>query len=161
MLRDTDWGALDVLLVDMPRISGDSQSTMLKSMPLTGAIVVSTPQDIALRDARELADRFRAANIAVHGLILNMSCFVCDACGKRHHIFGGGVEAQTSGLIGMPILGEISLDPAIRECSDAGMPIVVSSPDGLQAGAYRAIARAVASVFQFKASSPGQHSPRE
>lgn len=140
MLRDIAWGALDVLIVDMPPGTGDAQLTMAQSAPLAGAIIVSTPQDLALIDARRGVEMFRSVGVPILGLVENMSYFLCDDCGKRHHIFGhGGARAEAEKL-DVPFLGEIPLDSLIRERADSGMPIVVTEPDGPQSGAYRDIA---------------------
>jgi ATP-binding protein involved in chromosome partitioning len=143
MLRDIAWGPLDVLIVDMPPGTGDAQLTLAQSVPLAGAVIVSTPQDLALIDARRGVEMFRAVGVPILGLIENMSYFMCDGCGKRHHIFAhGGARAEAEKL-GVPFLGEIPLDPAIRERADSGLPIVVTEPDGPQAAAYRSIAEAL------------------
>jgi ATP-binding protein involved in chromosome partitioning len=140
MLRDIAWGPLDVLIVDMPPGTGDAQLTLAQSVPLAGAVIVSTPQDLALIDARRGVEMFRTVGVPILGLIENMSYFTCDGCGKRHHIFShGGARAEAQKL-GVPFLGEIPLDPAIRERADSGLPIVVTEPDGPQAAGYRDIA---------------------
>ena len=148
MLRDIAWGALDVLIVDMPPGTGDAQLTLAQSAPLAGAIIVSTPQDLALIDARRGVEMFRSVGVPLLGLVENMSYFVCDECGKRHHIFAHGGARQEAEKLGVPFLGEIPLDPAIRERSDSGLPIVVTEPDGPQAAAYRTIAHAVLAGFK-------------
>ena len=142
MLRDIAWGALDVLIVDMPPGTGDAQMTLAQQAPLAGAIVVSTPQDLALIDARRGVEMFRAAGIGVPilGLIENMSYFICDECGKRHEIFAHGGARAEAAKLGVPFLGEIPLDSLIRERADSGMPIVIADPDSPQAQAYRDIA---------------------
>ena len=143
MLRDVVWGELDVLVVDMPPGTGDAQLTLAQAVPLAGAVIVSTPQDLALIDARRGVAMFQDVGVPILGLIENMSYFVCDDCGKRHHIFAhGGARAEAEKL-GVPFLGEIPLELAIRERSDAGLPIVVAEPDGAAAAAYLAIARAI------------------
>lgn len=143
MLRDVEWGALDVLVVDMPPGTGDAQLTMAQQTPLAGAIIVSTPQDLALIDARRGVTMFRDVGVPILGLIENMSYFICDDCGKRHHIFAHGGARAEAGKLGVPFLGEVALDPEIRERSDAGLPVVVSAPDGPHAAEYRRIAAAV------------------
>jgi ATP-binding protein involved in chromosome partitioning len=147
MLRDIAWGPLDVLIVDMPPGTGDAQLTLAQQAPLAGAVIVSTPQDLALIDARRGVEMFRAVGVPILGLIENMSYFVCDECGKRHHIFAHGGARTEAAKLGVPFLGEIPLDPAIRERSDSGLPIVVTAPDSVQAMAYRAIAVAVMAGF--------------
>lgn len=143
MLRDIAWGTLDVLIVDMPPGTGDAQLTLAQQAPLAGAIIVSTPQDLALIDARRGVEMFRSVGVPILGLVENMSYFVCDECGKRHHIFAHGGARDEAMKLGVPFLGEIPLDAAIRARADSGMPIVVTEPDGPQAEAYRAIAAKV------------------
>ena len=148
MLRDIAWGPLDLLIVDMPPGTGDAQLTLAQSAPLAGAIIVSTPQDLALIDARRGVEMFKSVGVPILGLVENMSYFVCGDCGKRHHIFGhGGAKAEAEKL-GVPFLGEIPLDSLIRERADSGMPIVVADPDSPQAEAYRAIAANVMAGFK-------------
>ena len=143
MMRDVEWGPLDVLVVDMPPGTGDTQLTMSQRVPLAGAVIVSTPQDIALIDARRGYNMFRKVNVPVLGLIENMSYFVCPHCGEQSDIFGHGGAKREAEKSGMEFLGEIPLDIAIRETSDGGQPIVTSQPDGPHAKAYRAIAKRV------------------
>ena len=140
MLRDVVWGELDVLVVDMPPGTGDAQLTLAQAVPLAGAVIVSTPQDLALIDARRGVAMFRDVGVPILGLVENMSYFICDDCGKRHHIFAHGGARTEAEKLGVPFLGEIPLELAIRERSDAGLPIVVAEPDGSAAGAYMAIA---------------------
>jgi ATP-binding protein involved in chromosome partitioning len=143
MLREVAWGDLDVLVVDMPPGTGDAQLTMAQQVPLAGAVVVSTPQDLALIDARKGLNMFRRVDVPVLGIIENMSYFLCPDCGGRHDIFGhGGARAEAEKL-GVPFLGEVPLDMQIRETSDAGTPVVVSDPDGPHAKIYREIAAKV------------------
>jgi len=140
MLRDVNWGELDVLIVDMPPGTGDAQLTMAQRVPLTGAIIVSTPQDIALLDARRGLNMFRKVDVPVLGLIENMSYFTCPHCGERSEIFSHGGARAEADKLGMDFLGEIPLHMDIRKTSDSGRPIVVSDPDSEYAKAYRAIA---------------------
>ena len=140
MLRDVAWGELDVLIVDMPPGTGDAQLTMAQRVPLAGAIIVSTPQDIALLDARKGLNMFRRVDVPVLGIIENMSYYVCPNCGHRAEIFAHGGARREAAKLGMEFLGEIPLDIAIRETSDGGRPIVVSDPENPHAKAYRAIA---------------------
>jgi ATP-binding protein involved in chromosome partitioning len=143
MLREVEWGELDVMVVDMPPGTGDAQLTMAQQVPLRGAVIVSTPQDLALIDARRGIAMFRRVNVPVLGVVENMSYFVCPHCGTRSDIFGhGGARAEATRL-GVPFLGEVPLDTEIREKSDAGLPVVATAPDGPQAAAFRAIAREV------------------
>ncbi len=144
MMRDVNWGDLDVLVVDMPPGTGDVQLTMAQQVPLAGAIIVSTPQDIALADARRGLNMFRKVNVPVFGIIENMSYFACPHCGERSEIFShGGAKAEAE-LLSMDFLGEIPLAISIRETSDGGNPIVVSDPESEHAKAYRGIAAKVA-----------------
>ena len=140
MLRDVAWGDLDILVIDMPPGTGDVQLTLAQTVPLAGAVIVSTPQDLALIDARRGVAMFRDVAVPILGLIENMSYFICDGCGKRHEVFAHGGARTESQKLGVPFLGEIPLDPLIRERSDQGLPIVVTAPDGPQAAIYRAIA---------------------
>lgn len=141
LVRDVDWGALDLLLVDMPPGTGDAQLTLAQIVPLAGAVVVSTPQDLALLDARRGLNMFRRVEVPILGIIENMSYFICPNCGTRADIFGHGGARQEAERLSVPFLGEIPLDPAIRQASDAGRPIMVTDPDGPHAKAYRMIAR--------------------
>ncbi len=140
MLRDVDWGPLDVMVVDMPPGTGDTQLTMSQRVPLAGAVIVSTPQDIALLDARKGLAMFRRVEVPIIGLIENMSYYLCPKCGNREDIFDHGGARRTAGELGAPFLGEIPLDLKIRVTSDAGTPIVVAEPEGDHAKAYLAIA---------------------
>jgi ATP-binding protein involved in chromosome partitioning len=143
MLREVEWGTLDVMVVDMPPGTGDAQLTMAQQVPLKGAVIVSTPQDLALIDARRGIAMFRRVNVPVLGIVENMSTFICPHCGGRSDIFGhGGARAEAERL-GVPFLGEVPLDMVIREKSDAGQPVVATAPDGPHAKAYRDIAARV------------------
>ncbi|MFO1149174.1 MAG: Mrp/NBP35 family ATP-binding protein [Alsobacter sp.] len=143
MLREVEWGALDVLVVDMPPGTGDAQLTMAQAVPLSGALIVSTPQDLALIDARRGIAMFRRVDVPLLGLVENMSTFICPHCGARSDIFGHGGARHEAERLGVPFLGEIPLDMAIRETSDAGRPVVATAPEGPHAAAYREIARAI------------------
>ncbi|MBX3569319.1 MAG: Mrp/NBP35 family ATP-binding protein [Rhizobiaceae bacterium] len=140
MLREVEWGRLDVLVVDMPPGTGDAQLTMAQQVPLAGAVIVSTPQDLALIDARKGLNMFRKVDVPLLGIVENMSYFVAPDTGKRYDIFGHGGARREAERLGVPFLGEVPLEMVIRETSDAGAPVVVSQPDGPQAKAYRAIA---------------------
>jgi ATP-binding protein involved in chromosome partitioning len=141
MLKDVAWGELDVLVVDMPPGTGDAQLTMAQQVPLAGAVIVSTPQDLALIDARKGLNMFRKVNVPVLGIVENMSTFLCPHCGEPSNIFGhGGAKAEASRL-GVPFLGEVPLTLKIRETSDEGRPVVATEPESPAAEAYRAIAR--------------------
>ncbi|WP_424966419.1 Mrp/NBP35 family ATP-binding protein [Dinoroseobacter sp. S375] len=141
MLSQVQWGALDVLLVDLPPGTGDVQMTLAQKADVTGAIVVSTPQDIALLDARKGIDMFNKLGTPILGMIENMSTHICSKCGHEEHVFGhGGVGAEAAKL-GVPVMAEIPLDMSIRMAADGGAPIVVSTPHGPQAEAFRKVAR--------------------
>src|SRR4051812_11310840 len=143
MLRDVAWGTLDVLVVDMPPGTGDAQLTLAQNVPLKGAVIISTPQDLSLIDARRGLAMFRKVNVPVLGIVENMSYFQCPHCGTRSDIFGHGGARHEAERLGVPFLGEIPLHMAIRETSDSGNPVVVSDPDGPHSAAYRAIAAQV------------------
>jgi ATP-binding protein involved in chromosome partitioning len=140
MLRDVDWGQLDVLVIDMPPGTGDVQLTMAQQVPLSGAIIVSTPQDLALIDARKGLNMVRKVDVPVLGIIENMSYFVCPKCGERSDIFGHGGAEKEAEQLGVPFLGAVPLHMEIRATSDEGRPIVASSPDSPHARIYRDIA---------------------
>jgi ATP-binding protein involved in chromosome partitioning len=140
MLRDVAWGQLDVLVVDMPPGTGDAQLTLAQNVPLKGAVIISTPQDLSLIDARRGLAMFRKVNVPVFGIIENMSFFQCPHCGGRSDIFGHGGARHEAERLGVPFLGEIPLHMSIRETSDSGHPVVESQPDGSHAAIYRAIA---------------------
>jgi ATP-binding protein involved in chromosome partitioning len=143
LLREVAWGELDCLVVDMPPGTGDVQLTMAQSAPLAGAIIVSTPQDLALIDARRGIAMFEKVNIPVLGIVENMSYFICPHCQGRSDIFAHGGARHEAEKRGVAFLGEVPLDIAIRETSDAGRPIAAAAPEGAHAQAFRAIARAV------------------
>ena len=143
MLRDVAWGTLDVLVVDMPPGTGDAQLTLAQNVPLKGAVIVSTPQDLALIDARRGLAMFSKVNVPVLGIIENMSYFQCPECGTRSDIFGHGGARHEAERLGVPFLGEVPLHMSIRAMSDAGTPVVASEPDGPHAAIYRAIAALV------------------
>jgi len=143
MLREVEWGALDVMVVDMPPGTGDAQLTMAQQVPLKGAVIVSTPQDLALIDARRGIAMFRRVNVPVLGIVENMSYFQCPECGTRSDIFGHGGARHEAERLGVPFLGEVPLHMTIREKSDAGLPVVATEPDGPHAKAYCEIAARV------------------
>ena len=143
LLTDTRWGDLDVLVVDLPPGTGDIQLTMSQKIPVTGAVIVTTPQDIATLDARKALKMFEKLDIAVLGLVENMAVHVCTNCGHAEHIFGEGGAARMSAQYGVPVLGALPLEIAIREQGDAGTPIVVANPGSPAAQAYRDVARAL------------------
>jgi ATP-binding protein involved in chromosome partitioning len=157
MLREVAWGDLDVLVVDMPPGTGDAQLTMAQQVPLAGAVIVSTPQDLALIDARKGLNMFRKVDVPLLGIVENMSYFVAPDTGTRYDIFGHGGARKEAERLGVPFLGEVPLEMAIRESSDAGAPVVVSQPDGPHAKVYRDIAARV--IEQLEAGKGGGEGP--
>ncbi len=154
MLREVQWGELDILVVDMPPGTGDAQLTMAQQVPLAGAVIVSTPQDLALIDARKGLNMFRKVEVPLLGIVENMSYFVAPDTGKRYDIFGHGGARREAERLGVPFLGEVPLVMAIRELSDAGTPITIAEPNGPQAEAYRLIAANM--MAEVEKSSPEQ-----
>ena len=146
LLTQTEWGGLDYLIVDMPPGTGDIQLTLSQSAPVTGAVIVTTPQHIALADARKGIEMFAKVNVPILGVVENMSYFECDGCGKRHHVFAAGGGARVAEEYGVELLGAFPLAPAIREQTDAGRPTVASDPDGELAALYRDTARRMAAL---------------
>jgi ATP-binding protein involved in chromosome partitioning len=144
MLRDVAWNDLDLLVVDMPPGTGDAQLTMAQQVPLAGAVIVSTPQDLALIDARKGLGMFEKVDIPILGIIENMSTFVCPKCGEVSNIFGHGGAKNEAAAKNVKFLGEVPLHMDIRETSDSGKPVMVSAPDSAHATAYREIAHNVA-----------------
>jgi len=144
LLRQTNWKDLDYLIVDMPPGTGDIQLTLSQKVPVTGAVIVTTPQDIALLDAKKGLKMFEKVGIPILGIVENMSTHICSNCGHEEHIFGAGGGERMAKEYGVEILGQLPLDIAIRERTDAGQPTVVSDPGGRIAETYRAIARKVA-----------------
>jgi ATP-binding protein involved in chromosome partitioning len=140
LLRETHWGPLDLLVIDLPPGTGDIHISLCQQVPLTGAVIVSTPQDLALIDAKKAVDMLKRLGVPLLGLIENMSYFVAPDTGTRYDIFGHGGAREAAGRMGMPFLGEVPLVMAIRETSDAGRPMVATDPDGAEARAFRAIA---------------------
>ncbi|XP_027892775.1 iron-sulfur cluster transfer protein NUBPL isoform X2 [Xiphophorus couchianus] len=143
LLRQVEWGSLDYLVVDMPPGTGDVQLSITQNIPIAGAVIVSTPQDVALLDARRGAEMFRKLNVPVLGLVQNMSVFQCPNCHHHTHIFGSNGAKQLAETISVKFLGDVPLHLNIREMSDKGQPIVISSPDSPEAEAYRKLASAV------------------
>ena len=156
MLGDVDWGALDVMVLDLPPGTGDAQLTVTQKIPLAGALIVTTPQDVALIDARKGLQMFRKVNVPVLGIVENMSTFVCPHCGMSTHIFRRGGGERTARELDVPFLGEIPLDAAIAEGGDAGRPIVVDDPDGPHAAAFARVAAAVLAAIEGQASVRAQ-----
>jgi len=143
MMRDVEWGELDIMVVDMPPGTGDAQLTMAQQVPLSGVVIVSTPQDLALIDARKGLNMFNKVSVTQLGIVENMSYFLCPKCGERSEIFSHGGGQAEAKRIGVPFLGEVPLDMTIRETSDGGYPVVVSHPDSPHAQVYRDIASRV------------------
>lgn len=160
MLNDVAWGELDMLVVDMPPGTGDAQLTLVQKVPLAGAIIVSTPQEIALIDARRGLKMFETTHVPILGVIENMSYFVSPESGEKHYIFGQGGARATAEKYGCDFLGEVPLHQSIRETSDAGTPIVVSDPASPQALIYRDIAERVAHKLDAAKNAPGRVAPR-
>ncbi len=158
MLREVEWGTLDVMVVDMPPGTGDAQLTMAQQVPLKGAVIVSTPQDLALIDARRGIAMFKRVNVPVLGIVENMSYFECPQCGTRSDIFGHGGARHEAERLGVPFLGEVPLHMTIREKSDSGLPVVATEPDGTHAQIYRGIAAAVRD--QLAGSAAGRIAPK-
>jgi ATP-binding protein involved in chromosome partitioning len=155
MLRDVQWAELDVLVVDMPPGTGDAQLTLAQRVALSGAVIVSTPQDIALVDARKGLNMFRKVAVPVLGIVENMSYFLCPKCGERSEIFGHGGAREEADKMGVPFLGEVPLHLDIRTTSDSGHPIVVARPESAHAQVYKNIAGRV-----WKQLSASQRGPR-
>jgi ATP-binding protein involved in chromosome partitioning len=147
LLREVVWGELDVLVVDMPPGTGDTQLTMAQNVPLAGAVIVSTPQDLALIDARRGIAMFNKVNVPVLGIVENMSYFLCPHCGERSDVFSHGGARKEAEKLGVPFLGEVPLDIAIRINSDEGRPVIASMPESPQASALLEIARGVANTL--------------
>jgi len=152
MLGDVVWGALDYLILDMPPGTGDAQLTVTQKVPLSGAVIVTTPQDVALIDARKGLAMFRKVNVPVIGIVENMSVFVCPHCGEETHVFRKDGGKRTAELLGVDFLGAIPLDPAIVLGGDAGIPIVVADPEGPHAVAFLKVAEAVALAAERQAA---------
>ncbi|MFT3757238.1 MAG: iron-sulfur cluster carrier protein ApbC [Pseudoxanthomonas sp.] len=144
MFEDTLWGDLDYLLIDLPPGTGDIHLTLAQKIPVVGAVVVTTPQDIATLDARKALKLFEKVQIQVLGIVENMAVHVCGNCGHAEHLFGQGGGEKMAGQYGVPLLGSLPLDIRIREQGDAGQPVVVAAPDSPAAQAYRAAAQALA-----------------
>ncbi|MEX3582412.1 MAG: iron-sulfur cluster carrier protein ApbC [Burkholderia sp.] len=144
LLRQTNWQDLDYLIVDMPPGTGDIQLTLAQRVPVTGAVIVTTPQDIALLDAKKGLKMFEKVGIPILGIVENMSIHVCSNCGHEEHVFGAGGAARMAADYGVPVLGSLPLDIAIREQTDSGTPTVAAAPDSAVAARYREIARQVA-----------------
>ena len=160
MLRDVAWGELDAMVIDLPPGTGDAQLTISQRVPVTGAVIVSTPQDIALLDARKGLNMFRKVDVPVLGIIENMSYHVCSNCGHVEHIFSHGGAKREAERLGAEFLGELPLHIAIRETSDGGTPIVVSQPDSEHAKAYRRIADRIWDKILHEIGAGGRTPPK-
>ena len=160
MMRDVDWGELDVLLCDLPPGTGDAQLTMAQRVPLTGAVIVSTPQDIALLDVTRGINMFQQVNVPIFGVVENMSYYVCPECGYRAEIFHHGGARETARRLGVDFLGEIPLHLDIRTTSDSGHPIVVTQPDSPHAASYRRIAAGLIDKATSAVGGAGRSQPR-
>ena len=154
MLRDVEWGTLDILVVDMPPGTGDAQLTIAQRVPLVGAVIVSTPQDIALLDARRGLNMFTKVEVPVFGIVENMSYFHCPKCGERTEIFGHNGAREEAARLGCEFLGEVALDAAIRISCDEGTPFIKAKPDSVHAAAYLAIAKRVAEKIEQTNGAP-------
>jgi ATP-binding protein involved in chromosome partitioning len=146
LLNDTRWGgddSLDYLLIDLPPGTGDIQLTLAQKIPVAGAIIVTTPQDVATLDARKALKMFEKVEVPVLGLVENMAVHVCTNCGHAEHIFGDGGGTRMAAQYGLPLLGSLPLERTIREQGDAGTPVVIAAPDSAAAAAYRELARNV------------------
>ncbi|MEX2449829.1 MAG: iron-sulfur cluster carrier protein ApbC [Rhodospirillales bacterium] len=160
MIRDINWGHLDVLVVDMPPGTGDIHLSLAQQVPLAGAVIVTTPQDIALADARKGLNMFRKVEVPVFGIIENMSYFLCPHCGERTDIFSSGGGKREADHMATDLLGQIPLDIVIRETSDGGEPIVASKPDSAHAKAYIAIAEKICAKIEESAEAQAAGVPR-
>ena len=147
-LRDVEWGELDYLVIDLPPGTGDAQLTLVQSVPLAGAVVVTTPQDVALIDAKKAVAMFRRTEVPILGIVENMSSYACPSCGHQEPIFGHGGGRREAERLGVPFLGEIPLDTRVREGGDEGKPIVVARPDSVVAAIFRDIAGALRSTLE-------------
>jgi ATP-binding protein involved in chromosome partitioning len=154
LLQDTDWGELDVLVIDMPPGTGDVQLTLVQTVPLTGAVLVTTPQNLALLDVQKGAEMFRHVDAPLLGIVENMSYFVCPDCGKETEIFRRGGGQKESERLGIPLLGRIPLESAVCDAGDAGVPVVVGAPDSRAGQEFRQVAAAVVDVLTNKPQRP-------
>jgi ATP-binding protein involved in chromosome partitioning len=154
LLEQTLWGELDYLIVDLPPGTGDIQLTLAQKIPVAGAVIVTTPQDVATLDARKALRMFEKVEVAVLGLVENMAVHVCTACGHVEHVFGQGGGERIAAQYGVPLLGSLPLEVGIREQGDAGVPIVAAAPDSPAAQAYRQVARRVAAELARRPRAP-------
>ncbi|HKD99886.1 MAG TPA: Mrp/NBP35 family ATP-binding protein, partial [Planctomycetota bacterium] len=152
-LKDVSWGELDYLLVDMPPGTGDAQLSLSQLVPLTGAVVVTTPQDVALVDVKKAIGMFKQVKVEVLGIVENMAGFTCEECGHVTHLFGQGGADKLAVKFNLPVLGRVPLDPRVRVGGDAGDPIVVSHPDSPAAEIFRDVAGKLAARISVKNAS--------
>jgi len=150
--RDVDWGTLDYLIIDLPPGTGDVQLSLAQQVPLAGAVIVATPQQVALDDAQKAIAMFVKLEVPVLGMVENMSYFVCPSCDARHEIFSHGGARQKAEAMGLPFLGAIPIHPSVRQAGDAGTPVLVTAPDSPEAEAFRALARQVAARLSIQAA---------
>jgi len=160
LLRETDWGGLDLLVVDLPPGTGDIQLTLCQRVPVSGALIVTTPQDIALLDAKKALKMFEKVEVPVLGIVENMALHTCSNCGHSEHIFGSGGGERMAQQYDVPLLGALPLDIHIREQADSGTPTVAANPDGPIAKLYREIARKAAAQLSLKARSKSIQFPK-
>ena len=158
-LTDVKWGTLDFMVIDLPPGTGDAQLTLTQKVPLTGAVVVTTPQDVALIDARKGLAMFRKVNVPVLGIVENMSYYICRHCGEREELFGHGGGKKTADMLGVPFLGEVPIDPKVVTGGDTGKPIVVTDPASPAAQAFISVAKQI--VQQIESGMPGHTHPHE
>jgi ATP-binding protein involved in chromosome partitioning len=158
-LVDVDWGTLDYLIVDLPPGTGDAQLTLTQAAPLAGAVIVTTPQAVALEDVQRGIRMFEKVNVPVIGIVENMAYFVCSQCQARHEVFSHGGGARAATRFEVPFLGEIPIDSTIREGGDTGVPLIVSSPESPLAEAFRSISGQMARQLSILAFSTGAPSP--
>jgi ATP-binding protein involved in chromosome partitioning len=151
LLAETQWGALDYLVVDMPPGTGDIQLTLAQRVPVAGAVIVTTPQDIALADARKGLKMFEKVSVPVLGIVENMSVYTCPQCGHSAHVFGAGGGARMAHDFGVRLLGELPLDAHVREEADGGRPSVIAAPESARARAYLEMARRTAAALAVRA----------
>jgi len=149
--RDVDWGTLDYLVIDMPPGTGDVQLSLAQQVPLSGAVIVATPQQVALDDAQKAIAMFQKLDVPVLGMVENMSYFVCPSCDARHEIFSNGGAQRKAEALGLPFLGAIPIHPSVRQAGDEGAPVLVTAPSSPEAEAFRAVARQVAARLSIQA----------
>ena len=149
--RDVDWGTLDYLVLDLPPGTGDVQLSLAQQVPLAGAVIVATPQQVALDDAQKAIAMFRKLDVPVLGMVENMSYFICPSCDARHEIFSTGGAAKKAEALGLPFLGAIPIHPSVRQAGDEGAPVLVTAPQSAEAEAFRAVARQVAARLSIQA----------